>query len=69
VLSAGPSGKTVQRLSPMTSSSDEEVEHLRRLGAHHVVMGEREIADRMLGLAAEIRHRSKVAKPKHEGTD
>jgi CPA2 family monovalent cation:H+ antiporter-2 len=53
----------------MTSSSDEEVEHLRRLGAHHVVMGEREIADRMLGLAAEIRHRSKAAKPKHEGTD
>ena len=32
--------------------SDEEVEHLRRHGAGHVVMGEREIASRMISLAA-----------------
>ncbi|MFC3713095.1 YbaL family putative K(+) efflux transporter [Sphingoaurantiacus capsulatus] len=31
--------------------SDEEVDYLGRHGAHHVVMGEREIAARMLGLA------------------
>ncbi len=33
--------------------SDAEVEHLERLGAQHVVMGERETADRMLKLAAD----------------
>ena len=32
--------------------SDEEVAHLQKLGAHHVVMGEREIAGRMLDLVA-----------------
>jgi CPA2 family monovalent cation:H+ antiporter-2 len=32
--------------------SDEEVAHLQKLGAHHVVMGEREIASRMLDLIA-----------------
>lgn len=35
--------------------SDEEVAHLTRLGAGRVVMGEQEIATRMLGLAAEVR--------------
>ena len=35
--------------------SDEEVAHLTRLGAGHVVMGEREIAAKMLSLAAELR--------------
>ena len=35
--------------------SDDEVTHLTRLGAHQVVMGEREIAQRMLELAAELR--------------
>ena len=34
--------------------SDEEVEHLRRLGAQHVVMAERETAKRMFTLAAEV---------------
>lgn len=29
--------------------SDEEVSHLKRLGAQHIIMGEREIAARMLG--------------------
>jgi CPA2 family monovalent cation:H+ antiporter-2 len=32
--------------------SDAEVEHLERLGAQHVIMGEREIAVRMVALAA-----------------
>lgn len=32
--------------------SDEEVAHLQKLGAQHVVMGEREIAGRMLDLIA-----------------
>ena len=32
--------------------SDEEVEHLERFGADHVVMGEREIARRLLELVA-----------------
>jgi CPA2 family monovalent cation:H+ antiporter-2 len=63
---AGEIAERARELNPglaiiARAHSDEEVEHLRRLGAHHVVMGEREIADRMLGLAAEIRHRSKVA--------
>jgi monovalent cation:H+ antiporter-2, CPA2 family len=35
--------------------SDEEIEHLRRHGADHVVMGEREIASRMLTIAASLR--------------
>lgn len=35
--------------------SDEEVAHLGRLGADHVVMGEREIANRLLGLIAAKR--------------
>ena len=34
--------------------SDEEVEHLRSLGAQHVVMAERETAKRMFTLAAEV---------------
>ena len=34
--------------------SDEEVAHLERLGARHVVMGERETAARMFSLAAEV---------------
>ena len=33
--------------------SDEEVEHLERLGVDHVVMGEREIARTLLALVAE----------------
>ena len=33
--------------------SDDEVSHLRRLGATHVVMAERETAARMFALAAE----------------
>jgi CPA2 family monovalent cation:H+ antiporter-2 len=35
--------------------SDAEVDHLERMGARHVVMGEREIAARMLDLAAQMR--------------
>lgn len=35
--------------------SDEEVAHLERLGAQHVVMGEREIAARMLGFTVALR--------------
>jgi monovalent cation:H+ antiporter-2, CPA2 family len=35
--------------------SDEEVEHLRRHGAQHIIMGEREIASRMLTIAASLR--------------
>ena len=35
--------------------SDEEVTHLERLGANHVVMGEREIATQVLKLAASVR--------------
>jgi CPA2 family monovalent cation:H+ antiporter-2 len=35
--------------------SDAEVEHLARLGARHIVMGEREIAEKMLSLAAKLR--------------
>jgi monovalent cation:H+ antiporter-2, CPA2 family len=35
--------------------SDAEVAHLERLGANHVIMGEREIAARVLKLAASIR--------------
>ncbi len=35
--------------------SDEEVEHLKRSGAHHVVMGERETARQMVKLSAEFR--------------
>ena len=34
--------------------SDDEVAHLQRLGARHVVMGERETAARMFDLAAEV---------------
>lgn len=35
--------------------SDAEVTHLRALGVDHVVLGEREIADRMLGLSESLR--------------
>jgi CPA2 family monovalent cation:H+ antiporter-2 len=35
--------------------SDAEVDHLLRLGAGHVVMGEREIASKMLTLASQLR--------------
>jgi monovalent cation:H+ antiporter-2, CPA2 family len=35
--------------------SDDEVEHLSRLGADHVVMGEREIATRLLQMLASLR--------------
>jgi len=38
--------------------SDEEVNHLARLGADHVVMGEREIARRLLRLMASARTES-----------
>lgn len=33
--------------------SDDEVDHLKRLGADRVVMGEREIATRMISLARQ----------------
>lgn len=35
--------------------SDDEVDHLQRMGVNHVVMGEREIADRLLELVAVLR--------------
>ncbi|MXP27031.1 Kef family K(+) transporter [Altererythrobacter indicus] len=38
--------------------SDAEVEHLERLGVTEIVMGEREIANRMLALTAEMSHPS-----------
>ncbi|WP_166040906.1 YbaL family putative K(+) efflux transporter [Sphingosinicella sp. YJ22] len=53
---AGAIAERARRINPgieviARAHSDEEVEHLRRLGAAHVVMGEREIARHMLALA------------------
>ena len=57
---AGGIAQRARKMNPELSiiaraHSDEEVDHLGRLGADHVVMGEREIADRMLILAASLR--------------
>lgn len=54
---AGGIAERARRINPALpviarAHSDEEVAHLERLGARHVVMGEREIAGRMLELAA-----------------
>ncbi|HEY0325901.1 MAG TPA: YbaL family putative K(+) efflux transporter [Allosphingosinicella sp.] len=53
---AGAIAERARRINPgleviARAHSDEEVEHLQRLGAAHVVMGEREIARNMLSLA------------------
>ncbi len=63
---AGEIAERARELNPelaiiARAHSDAEVAHLVSLGAHHVVMGEREIADRMLDLAAQLRHEAKVA--------
>jgi CPA2 family monovalent cation:H+ antiporter-2 len=57
---AGEIAERARELNPglaiiARAHSDAEVAHLVSLGAHHVVMGEREIADRMLELAAHLR--------------
>lgn len=57
---AGQITEQARRANPalpiiVRAHSDEEVEHLTRLGAKHIVMGEREIAAKMLALAAQIR--------------
>ena len=63
---AGEIAERARELNPelaiiARAHSDAEVAHLVGLGAHHVVMGEREIADRMLELAAQLRHEAKIA--------
>lgn len=57
---AGGIAEQARKLNPNVTiiaraHSDDEVAHLTRLGAHQVVMGEREIAARMLEMAAELR--------------
>ena len=56
----GAIAERARRLNPENvifarAHSDEEVAHLERLGVDHVVMGEREIARAILGLAAARR--------------
>jgi len=56
----GAIAESARRLNPglviiARAHSDAEVTHLERLGANHVVMGEREIATQVLKLAASIR--------------
>src|SRR5690606_14194510 len=43
--------------------SDAEVEHLDRLGADHIVLGERELAAAILGAAGVMVERAFVAEP------
>ncbi|MBB6122580.1 YbaL family putative K(+) efflux transporter [Sphingobium subterraneum] len=57
---AGGIAEHARRLNPdlaviARAHSDAEVRHLKAHGAHNVVLGEREIADRMLALAAQLR--------------
>lgn len=57
---AGGIAEHARRLNPdiaviARAHSDAEVRHLEAHGAHNVVLGEREIADRMLALAAQLR--------------
>jgi len=63
---AGEIAERARELNPTLgiiarAHSDAEVAHLISLGAHHVVTGEREIADRMLELAAQLRREAKIA--------
>ncbi|MDO9488602.1 MAG: cation:proton antiporter, partial [Sphingomonadaceae bacterium] len=63
---AGEIAERARELNPelaiiARAHSDAEVAHLVSLGAHHVVTGEREIADRMLDLAAQLRLEAKIA--------
>ena len=56
----GAIAESARRLNPdlmiiARAHSDAEVSHLRRLGANHVIMGEREIANQVLKLAATVR--------------
>ena len=56
----GAIAESARRLNPdlmiiARAHSDAEVSHLRRLGANHVIMGEREIANQVLKLAASVR--------------
>ncbi|MFN3388987.1 MAG: YbaL family putative K(+) efflux transporter [Allosphingosinicella sp.] len=56
--------KTLNPALPIVARahSDEEVEHLRRLGADHVVMGERETAWKMFDLAAAVRAKARASR-------